>query len=141
MTSVPFTIGNVFGGLGIAHGVLRNVADDLVLEFQVKDGVLGLLRSEVKEVRIPLCSIEEISLDRMWADPLQLLGLGSWLLRIRTMHMASVVDIPGHEEDGFRLKVSRKYRKDARALLSEAELRIVEIRLREIETLSKEGLT
>ena len=77
----------------------------------------------------------------MWADPLQLLGLGSWLLRIRTMHIASVVDITGHEEDGFRLKVSRKYRKDARALLSEAELRIVEIRLREIETLSKEGLT
>ena len=101
MTSVPFTIGNVFGGLGIAHGVLRNVADDLVLEIQVKDGVFGLLRSEVKEVRIPLCSIEEISLDRMWAVPLQLLGLGSWLLRIRTMHMASVVEFPDMKRTGF----------------------------------------
>ena len=141
MTSVPFSIGNVFGGLGVAKGVLRNDADDLVLEFQLKDGVLGLLKSDIKTVRLPVGSLEEISLDRNWSDPLHLLGLGSWHIRIRTMHLHSVADIPGLDEDGFRLTVSRKYRRAAQALISEVELDVLETRLREIECMSKDGMT
>ena len=141
MTSVPFSIGNIFGGFGIAKGVLRHDSDDLTLEFQLRDGVLGLFKSDVRTVRFPIGSIEEISLNRMWSDPLHLLRRGTWQLRVRTMHLHSVVDIPGHEEDGFRLTVSRKYRKDAQALLSEVELRMAEIRLKEIECLSMDGLT
>ena len=141
MTSVPFSIGNVFGGLGVAKGVLRNEADDLVLEFQLKDGVLGLLKSDVKTVRLPIGSIEEVSLHRMWSDPLHLLGRGSWHLRIRAMHLHSVADIPGQDEDGFRLTVSRQYRMAAQVLISEVELEVLETRLREIECMSKDGIT
>ncbi len=138
LTSVPFSIGNVFGGFGIAKGVLRRESDDLVLEFQLKDGVLGLLRSDVRTIRIPIGSIEEIGLNRVWSDPLHLLRKGTWQLRVRTMHLRSVVDVPGHEEDGFRLTVLRKYRRVAQALLSEVDLRMVEIRLRQLESMSKD---
>ena len=110
------------------------------MEFQLRDGVLGLFKSDVKTVRFPIASIEEISLDRVWSDPLHLLGFGSWHLRVRTLNFNSMVDIPGHEEDGFRLRVSRRYPRVAQALLSEVELRMAEIRLSEVETLSsKDG--
>jgi hypothetical protein len=139
MTSVPFSISNVYGGLGFAQGVLRNDADNLVLEFQLKDSVFGLLRSRVRQVCIPISAIEEIALERMLADPWQWLGLGGIQLRIRTMDLSSVKDIPGHGEDGFRLRIKRKYRRAVRTFVSEVELRIAEMRLLDIEALQGDG--
>ncbi len=119
--------------------MLRNDADNLVLEFQLKDCVFSWLRSGVREARVPISSIEEMALERMLADPWQWLGLGGIQLRIRTMDMASVKDIPGHSEDGFRLRIKRKYRRAVRTFVSEVELRIAEMRLLDIEALQGDG--
>ncbi len=118
---------DIYWGLVGVRGVLRNDAEHLVLEFETKDNIVGLLSSEISETRVRIGAIEEIGLRQ------RILGLGGAVLRIRTMDMASLKDIPGHTEDGIRLTIGRKYRRAARLLVSEVKLRIAEIRLAELE--------
>ena len=52
MTAIPFST-STYGGLGAIRGLMRVEGGALVLEFQVKDTVLGILKSSPKEVRAP----------------------------------------------------------------------------------------
>ena len=124
VVSVPFFINDLYGGFAVARGVLRSGPEDLVLEFNTKDNVVGLLSTGVKQVRIPIAEIESIRLQQR---------LGRATLRLRTMSMASVVDIPGYSEEGASLRIARRYRNDAKALVSEVDLRIAELRLDELD--------
>ena len=47
--------------------------------------------------------------------------------------MASIANVPGRSPEGLRLRISRKYREDARMLASEVELRIADLRLNETD--------
>ena len=44
------------------RGLLRLNADDLILEFEIKDNVFGVLKSGAKDVRIRFGDIESIDL-------------------------------------------------------------------------------
>ncbi len=61
MSSLPFSI-SMYAGLAKADGLLRLEGNSLVLEFEIQDRALGLLKSELKELRIPIFEIEHLEL-------------------------------------------------------------------------------
>jgi hypothetical protein len=97
MTSVPFTIG-VYGGLGDCHGLVRPDGDALVLEFQVQDNFVGLIRGTAKTVRIPLKDLEAVELR------------GRWLTRslvIQARSLLAVAAVPGSRQGRVELTIAR----------------------------------
>ncbi|MFN0021893.1 MAG: hypothetical protein ACKVP0_26905 [Pirellulaceae bacterium] len=66
MNAVPFRIQNVYAGFGECHGLLKQDGKFLVLEFQVQDSVVNLIKSGVKSVEIPLADVARVVLRRRW---------------------------------------------------------------------------
>ncbi|MHB8955259.1 MAG: serine/threonine-protein kinase [Pirellulaceae bacterium] len=97
---VPFTIGDVYGGLARADGILRFDGRELVLEFQVTDDLVGYVTSGVKTVRVPVSDI--ISLRPVT-------GWFGWkpALELRTDRLPTLGEVPGHEKGMVRLQIAR----------------------------------
>jgi hypothetical protein len=70
MNTVPFVLDDLYGGLGRCEGLLRDEGEELCLEFQVKDSLAGILKTRVKEVRIPVKELVSITYKPGW------LGIG-----------------------------------------------------------------
>ncbi len=125
MASVPFSIPNVYGGFATARGIARAEPEHLVLEFDIKEELIGEFSSGISQARIPLTEIESLEVStRFW-----------WTtLAVRTRSMASIADVPGRSQEGVRLSIARKYRTDAAMLAAEVDLRIAELRLDEMSS-------
>jgi len=101
MNAVPFSIRNVFAGLGECHGLARQDGKFLVLEFQVQDSVLHVLKSGVKSLEIPLSDVAQITLRRCW------LGFSN-SLEIQLSRMAFADQIPGMKQGRLVLSLARR---------------------------------
>jgi hypothetical protein len=99
MTSVPFTI-NVYGGLGECDGLLRPDGDALVLEFQVRDSMFGLIRGKATTVRIPLADLEAVELRRVWL-------MRTRALVIQARSLLTVAAVPGSRQGRVELAIAR----------------------------------
>ncbi len=49
MSALPVSLGSPYGGLAVCDGLMRLEEQALVLEYQSKDAVLGILKSDVRE--------------------------------------------------------------------------------------------
>ena len=107
--SLPFFIANVYEGLATAHGIARITHAGLTLEFQVKDGFVGVLKTGVREVQIPIDELQLLELRKGWLKT---------RLLIRTRRMAVLNRIPGNHAGGIELGVARQDRPIAEALVS-----------------------
>src|SRR5690606_27054986 len=96
MGSLPFSI-SVFAGLGRADGLVRLEGSSLVLEFQVQDRALGVLKSELKELRIPNSEIKHMELKTGW--------LARPRLCVQTETMRVYRQIPGSRHGTFELNM------------------------------------
>ena len=114
----------VIEGLARSGGVLRAEADGLVLEFQTKDGLFGVIKSGVKKVAIPFDRIDEVRLRS---------NLFRTQLEIRVSSMELTADVPGSEHGTIRLKVPRRYRTEAREMALEASDRVSQCKLDGLE--------
>jgi hypothetical protein len=104
MDTVPFTLSNVFGGFAEGEGLLHNEGTHLCLEFQVKDGILGVLKSEVRELRIPIENVASVTLTKGW------LGM-KWFgvkIVIQADRMEAFHEVPGASQGRIELSISRK---------------------------------
>ena len=124
MSSVPFFIKNLYGGFAVARGLLRSEPEHLVLEFEVKDEVVGLLSSSVRQVRVPIAHVDAISLRR---------GLFRTTVTVRSRSMEAVADVPGRDGAEISLRIARKHRDAAAGLVSEVDLKVAETRLDELD--------
>lgn len=107
MESLPFTISQWLGAARAA-GLLRREGQSLLFEFELKDGLLGVLRSQVREVRISLADIESIAWQSGWlADEIK--------LQTRTLRASQ--GLPGHDCGTVRLSISKQDRKLAQQLV------------------------
>ena len=114
MNAVPFQIHNVFGGLGECHGLIKHDGKLLVLEFQVQDSVLNLVKSGVKNVEIPLADVARVTLRRRW------FGLSN-SLEVQLSRMAYADQIPGMKQGKLLLAISRRDVPAAKALIAGVE--------------------
>jgi len=115
MNAVPFDYEELYGGLANCHGLVRLDRKDLCLEFQVKDAVVGVLKSDVKEVRIPTSELASVRLEHHW------FGL-STKLAIQTNRLEAAKDVPGMNQGRLVLSIARRDRPAAERLVAELAL-------------------
>lgn len=112
MSSLPFSI-SMYAGLAKADGLLRLEGNTLVLEFEIQDRLLGLMKSELKELRIPIFEIEHLELANGWLRKPRLI--------IQTESMRVSRQIPGSEHGSFELTLDNAHKLAARHLISTVE--------------------
>ena len=108
-SSIPFTIRNVFQGLAETEGILSANGTNLKLEFRTTDSVLGLLKSGVQEVKLPIDGIQEIAFRKGW--------FGSSVV-IRVAEMRGAADVPNSKQGEILLSIAKKHSKAAAELAS-----------------------
>ena len=114
MDSIPVRFPQIYEGFANAEGVLSISSDALTLEFQVKDNILGVMKSDVRTAAIPFDRIDEVDFRS---------NLFRTVLNIRVSSMQIVEDVPGSKQGKVRLKIPRRYKKEAAEIAHEASIR------------------
>ena len=120
MKNIPFSLPKVYEGFAKAEGVAHYDGDSFWLEFQIRDGLMGLLKSEVKQVPLLAEDLEAVHLKhRMFRSHLT--------LRARSLEAVEI--LPGCRGAEVRLRFERQYRAEVEEILSGLALAISEARL------------
>ena len=125
MDSIPVRFPEIYEGLADAEGVLRISHDALTLEYQVKDGLIGVVKSGVKTAVIPFDHIDEVDFrsNFLWTR-----------LNIRVDSMQIVGDVPGAKQGKIILKIPRRYKREAREIAHEASIRVSQSKLDRLDS-------
>lgn len=116
MNAVAVSLGSQYGGLAECEGLLRDEGDHLVLEYQIKEAIFGgVLKSDVREARIPRDTISSVTLRKTW------LGFKTELL-IQTTRMGPVGDVPGMSQGQLILGIAEKDRPSAEKFVADLRL-------------------
>jgi hypothetical protein len=119
MTSLPFKIRGVFTRLVDVEGIARLENQALYLDFRM--AVLTRLKTNPKEIRIPLDELEEAVFKNRFC-------LGFLVLRAR--RLGSFKGVPGNATGELRLRCGREHWETARELASRISMRTTEHQLR-----------
>lgn len=122
--TVPFIIPEINNGFQQAEGLLKVSKDQLELEFEVKDAILGVIKSGVKDAVIPFSDLKSIDFKKGWFTTKIILNGTS---------MKTFKDLPGSELASCTLKVKRKHRDEAESLISQARLQLSEYKLDQLD--------
>ncbi len=101
-----------YHGLLDVQGIVGLDEDDLVFEFEVHDGFLALLRSPLREVRVPIAQIESVELVDGWL---------SSIVVVRGRKLATLEKLPGAFTE-VRLRVKRPDRGRAKSLVAAVDM-------------------
>ena len=113
--TVPFMLDNLYAGLGKCDGLLRDEGDHLCLEFQIRDSLAGILKTGVRQVRVPLKDLASVTLTKGW------LGM-TWLgvkIVIQAGRLEVLKDMPGASQGRIELSIARKDRDAAEAFVAD----------------------
>ncbi len=124
MLSLPFKITNLFSDLAEAHGLVNMEGDFLRMEFQTQDAILGLLKSQLKEIRIPIQELNSAIYQK------KLFGTK---IILRANKLTTLSRVPGHEKGQVVLEISRKDRDIAEQLTSSLDMKITEMNLSRLD--------
>lgn len=117
---IPFTLAQSDNFLMESSGIIKLEANFLVIEYQSRDAVLGVVRSGVNEVRLSLNDVQQITFKK---------GLFTNTLRIQAKAMRALEKVPGSVHGAVDMKIKRADRKNVEYMVSSANLRISELRL------------
>ena len=98
MRCVPFSI-SYYEGLAIAEGLLRLENDELIFEFMTRDGVFGLVKSELKKVPLLLEEVQSVEFRR---------GAFGSSLFVQSTSLEAVNSIPGQKQGRLKLAIARR---------------------------------
>ena len=99
-----------------SEGILSADGTDLTFEFRTSDAVMGIIKSDIREVKLPLDRIEAITFRKEW--------LAGGSINIRVNEMRAVSDLPGFKQGEVVLSVVRKHRETAAELVSSVQLAV-----------------
>ena len=114
MNAVPFHYDELYGGLADCRGLIRLDGKDLCLEYQVRDNVVGVLKSGVKLARIPIRELAAVRLERRWFFFSRLV--------IQASRLEPVQNVPGMNQGRMNLGIARRDRPAAEQLVAELNL-------------------
>ena len=121
---LPFEIPNVNHGIVVVKGLFHLKNETIVLEFDKRDGFVGIMKSDLEEVVIPFQEIASITfIKKLFTTRIEIVGSS----------MKSLHNIPGAEQGRISLKLKRKDRKLAEKLMSHARLKLSEFKLKELD--------
>jgi hypothetical protein len=119
---VPFTIEvEAHFGLSEVQGILCSDGNNLVIEYRLVDTVVGMMKSDLKEIEIPLADLWTIKYERKWFG---------WVNRIliRTRRQQALGEIPESAQGMVVCSIKRSDRHAAEAFCLEAGQRIMQNR-------------
>jgi hypothetical protein len=105
MNACPFSL-DLYGGLGRCEGIIRDEGSHISLEFQNMDAVAGIIKSDVRIVKIPMKELVSVTITKGW------LGT-SWMgvkIVLQSAKMETLKDVPGMTQGKVELSVARKDR-------------------------------
>ena len=120
-SSVPFKIDDAYAGFGEVEGVLALESTGLKLEFQARDNLIGVVKSGIKELIVPLDQIEEIGFKK---------SLFGNKLTVRVTSMSLFEALPGQSPTEVSLGIRRKHADNALALVSRIRLTMADEKYR-----------
>jgi hypothetical protein len=112
MTVVPFELEATYGGLAETSGLLSSTDAHLSLQFQSRDSIVGVVESDVNQIKIPLQEVASLSLKKSW------LGLVHEL-EIQVSNLQAVAALPGMTQGRLVLSIARRDRDAAATFVSE----------------------
>jgi hypothetical protein len=118
--SLPFTTEDAYQGLANVNGMMQVRRNELILEYQVKDNIFGVLKSGTKELHIPFSELSEVQYKLNWF-------VSRFRLHVKSMRILG--EFPVGKDGVISLKIKRKQKKVAQDLASSINLRLSEIRL------------
>ncbi len=124
MTSIPFNIDYNLGGLAVCSGLLKLETDSILVELQSRDSFIGIIKSKIRKVEIPLEKIESITFKK------SLFG-ARISLRVSDLEIHSSISASSSGELLFRLY--KKHAHDAAELVTAVELGIADQKFKRIE--------
>jgi hypothetical protein len=104
LITLPFKVPDLFAGFAEGRGLAKASPSELVLEFVVKDTVLDLFKSGIKEIHIPLSEVDVVRLKRGWFGA---------KVYIRLKSMKWLADLPSCDNGEVTLHVARRDREQA----------------------------
>lgn len=102
--SLPFSIPKVYAGFAEAFGIARFDGRHVSLEFEVKNGIAGVIKSELKDAAIPVEDIVSIVFQP---------GIFRHKVAIQTDYLRSVAEVPGVSRGKILLSIDRADREAA----------------------------
>ncbi len=121
---MPFEISEVNYGFQKAKGLMKVSGKGIELEFEVKDAILGVLSSGIKNVTVSYSDLESIAFKGGWFSSKVIL---------EGVSMQVFEEVPGTEVATCELKIKRKDRDEARDLISKARLHLSEYKLERLD--------
>lgn len=122
--TVPFSIPEINHGFQEASGLMKLTREGIELEFEIKDALLGVIKSGIKNVTIPYSKLESITYKKGWF---------STKLILTGTSMRVFEDVPGTDVATCTINFKRKHRKEAQSLASHARLQLSEYKLDQID--------
>jgi len=113
--SLLVTNGEVYGGFAEAQGILRLEQNDLKLEYQIEDGILGIIRTGVKKASIPLSEVATIRVKR---------GRRKIGLTIQASRWSALAEVPGTKAGQVTLHVSSKHKASIGPFIEQLKLKL-----------------
>lgn len=122
--SLPFRITEVYHGFAECHGILHFSEKGLMLEFETRDSILELIKSDLKRVFIDYNALKNIELKKT---------MFSTKIYLKAYSMQTFCQIPGTNDAVIELKIEKNNRQDAIELYSKASMFLAEAKLKSVE--------
>jgi hypothetical protein len=117
---LPFTTDKAYKGFAAVEGILLVREERLVLEYQVKDNFIGLLKSGTRQLPIPYGQLAKATCKR---------NLFRTQLQLQVNSMQILGEFPASQNGLIILKLKRRYKETAEDMEAYINLRIAEERL------------
>ena len=102
--TLPFTVPNLFAGFAEGKGLAKVSPSELILEVVVKETVLDVFKSGMKEIHIPRSEVDVVRFKRGWFGA---------KVYIRLKSIKWLADLPSCDNGEVTLHVARRERDQA----------------------------
>lgn len=119
MEQIAFTV-EVYEGLGEVEGVLYAGPDHLILKYRTKDALFGILKTPMRELRVPF--------EHLWRIQYQNSMIGG-KITLETGQTDLFEQIPGSKPAQLVARLKRKDRAAGEALVERLNRRLLEYKL------------
>lgn len=121
---LPIRQDDQYMGMAELSGLLRVEKEHVVLEYSLKDEVLGMFNSDLKVLKIPLQSIDDVIVKKKWFSVRFIIYLNRLPNTDKSLHI---------KENTITFKVKKNELERAQSIRSSLRLRISEEKLQRLE--------
>lgn len=125
MNKLQFETDNSTHGLTLARGFAWHTKEGLMFEYQVSDSILGLVKSELKELFVPFSQVQQISHKNSW--------FSGGTVYVQLSSLKNLEHAPFLEETELCLELERKHKTAGKEFAVNAQLELSNFNVENID--------